>query len=124
MILLDTSALVASICGERPAWPRLLALIEEKHLLRLPSLVLYEFLRGPRVAVELARQDDLFPLHAVVPFTDSEAVVGAQLYRQVRRARARAVDIAIAACALTQDASLWTLNRGDFDDIPRLRLIH
>ena len=123
MILLDTSALIASICGERPAWPRLLALIEEKHLLRLPSLVLYEFLRGPRVAVELARQEDLFPVHALVPFTDSEAVGGARLYRQVQRARSREVDIAIAACALTREASVWTLNRGDFDDIPGLRLM-
>ncbi|HEY8054549.1 MAG TPA: hypothetical protein VIE13_01420, partial [Terriglobales bacterium] len=62
-------------------------------------------------------------VHALVPFTDSEAVVGARLYRQVQRARSREVDIAIAACALTREASVWTLNRGDFDDIPGLRLM-
>ncbi len=40
----------------------------------------------------------------------------------MRRPRSREVDLAIAACALTQGAALWTLNPRDFSDIPRLRL--
>lgn len=30
----------------------------------------------------------------------------------------REMDIAIAACAIVNAASLWTLNPGDFPDIP------
>ena len=40
----------------------------------------------------------------------------------MKRRRGRELDIAIAACALTQDASLWTLNHDDFHDIPGLHL--
>jgi len=32
------------------------------------------------------------------------------------------IDLAIAACALTHEAALWTLNPEDFRDIPGLRL--
>jgi predicted nucleic acid-binding protein len=32
------------------------------------------------------------------------------------------VDLAIAACAITWDAELWTLNLGDFADIPGLKV--
>jgi predicted nucleic acid-binding protein len=46
----------------------------------------------------------------------------AELYRTVPRARSREVDLAIAACAIRREAELWTLNRADFADIPRLRL--
>ena len=32
------------------------------------------------------------------------------------------MDLAIAACALVWEAELWTLNFGDFDDIPGLKV--
>ena len=35
----------------------------------------------------------------------------------------REMDIAIAACAIVNAASLWTLNPGDFPDIPGLTLV-
>jgi predicted nucleic acid-binding protein len=38
------------------------------------------------------------------------------------RARGREIEIAIAACAMSWHASLWTLNPDDFADIPGLRL--
>jgi predicted nucleic acid-binding protein len=59
---------------------------------------------------------------AVTAFGEHEARVAAELYRQVKRPRGRERDIAIAACALTQEASLWTLNPEDFWDIPGLHL--
>ena len=71
---------------------------------------------------ELATQESLFPSEAAVPFGWQDAALSAKLYRSVLRARGREVDIAIAACAITHEAQLWTLNTADFEDIPGLRL--
>jgi len=46
----------------------------------------------------------------------------AELYRAVRRQRGRELDLAIAACAITRDVELGTLNSEDFRDLPGLRL--
>jgi predicted nucleic acid-binding protein len=48
--------------------------------------------------------------------------VSAKLYCTLRRPRGREIDLAIAACAISRQAQLWTLNGGDFTDIPDLRL--
>jgi predicted nucleic acid-binding protein len=44
----------------------------------------------------------------------------AELYRTVRRPRGREIELAIAACALTHEARLWTRNVDDFRDVPGL----
>ena len=88
----------------------------------VPTLVIYEWRRGPRIAEELELQERLFPAEAAIDFGVQEAALAAKLYRQVRRARDREIDIAIAACAITREAALWTLNRDDFEDIPGLEL--
>ena len=85
-------------------------------------MVLYEWLRGPRLREELAYQESLFPAESAVVFGPAEAAWAAKLYRTVKSPRGREVDLAIAACALVRDAELWTLNRADFRDIPGLRL--
>ncbi len=71
---------------------------------------------------ELAAQEALFPLDKALPFGAAEALMSAELYRNIKRPRGREIDIAIAACAIVRDAELWTLNRADFADIPGLRL--
>jgi predicted nucleic acid-binding protein len=90
--------------------------------LLLPALVLYEWLRGPRLLEELAAQESLFPSESAIPFGKEEAIVSADLYRAVSRAQTREVDLAIAACALVRGARLWTLNHADFQDVPGLQL--
>jgi predicted nucleic acid-binding protein len=55
-------------------------------------------------------------------FGAREAERASALCRRVRRARQRSADLAIAACAIEHGASLWTLNRPDFDDVPELTL--
>lgn len=32
------------------------------------------------------------------------------------------IDLAIAVCAISREAELWTLNGADFQDVPGLRL--
>lgn len=123
MIVVDTSALIDSLTGPRRSAPRMRALIEAGERLSLPTLVLYEWWRGPRRSQELAAQEALFPPETALPFDVAQAEVAAGLYRKVPRARARSVDLAIAAHAISRDAGLWTLKPDDFDDIPGLQLI-
>ncbi len=88
----------------------------------IPSLVLFEWLRGPRTIPELEAQEALFPRRQAAAFGEREAGLAAELYAQVARPRGREIDLAIAACALVQAAALWTLNRADFSDLPGLEL--
>jgi predicted nucleic acid-binding protein len=122
MILLDTSALIDSLTGPCRSAPALRRAIESGERLLLPTLVLYEWLRGPRVRQELVAQEALFPRDSAVSFGPSEAATAAELYARVPRPRGREVDLAIAACALTREAQLWTLNVEDFRDIPGLEV--
>lgn len=85
-------------------------------------MVLYEWWRGPRSEEELADQERLLPSELALPFGVPEAATAARLYKQVRGARSREIDLAIAACAVVREIPLWTLNRGDFKDIPGLVL--
>ncbi|MBI3681337.1 MAG: PIN domain-containing protein [Acidobacteria bacterium] len=123
MILLDTSVLVDSLCGPRRSAPALRRLLEAGNRILVPTLVLYEWLRGPRLEQELAAQQALFPSESAVSFGPQEAALSAKLYRLVRRPGGREIDLAIAACAIGRQAALWTLNTADFADIPDLRLV-
>lgn len=122
MILVDTSALVDSLTGPKRSASALRKFIEQGERLLLPSIVLYEWLRGPRLREELAAQEALFPPESVLSFGPDEAALAAKLHKAVRRPRGRELDLAIAACAMVREAALWTLNVSDFRDISGLRL--
>lgn len=122
MIVLDTSLLIDALTGPRRSAPALRRAIEQGERILLPSLVLYEWLRGPRRPAELAAQQALFPAAAALPFGPAEAARAAQLYVALPRPRGREIDLAIAACALVLGAPLWTLNPRDFRDLPGLKL--
>ena len=122
MIALDTSVLVGCFTGPRPLASALRRVLDGGELLAVPAIVLYEWLRGPRLPTELADQEAILPAEQSLRFGPREAAASAQLYRSVPRARGREFDLAIAACALTHQAALWTLNASDFRDIPGLRL--
>jgi len=120
MILLDTSALVDSLTGARRSATALLGAIDRGERIVIPALVLYEWLRGPRLEEELLDQQNLFPSESTTPFGPEEAAIAARLYRRIPRPRGRELDVAIAACAMAQNAILWTLNMRDFEDVPGL----
>lgn len=122
MIHLDTSTLIDALSGPKRSAPRLRRVIERGERILFSTLVLYEWLRRPRLAAELRAQEALFPRESAVAWTAAEAGLAADLYRQVSRPRGREVDLAVAACAITQAATLWTLNPKDFADIPGLAL--
>jgi predicted nucleic acid-binding protein len=122
VIALDTTVLVDALCGPRRSAPALRKAIESGERVVLPSLVLFEWLRGPRMVPELEAQEALFPAASALPFCPAEAARAAQLYLRVKRPRGREIDLAIAASALRVGAQLWTLNAGDFRDLPDLEL--
>jgi len=120
--ILDTSVLIDSLSGPKRLARALRRTIEQGERILVPSLVLYEWLRGPRLPEELAAQEALFPSDSAIPFGPQEAALSAKIYRSLKRPRGREIDLAIAACAIGRDAELWTRNLSDFQDIPGLRL--
>jgi predicted nucleic acid-binding protein len=122
VIVLDTSVLIDALSGPRRSAPALRRAIAAGERVLVPSLVLYEWLRGPRVEQELAAQEAFLPSALALAFGPAEAARAAQLYVSLPRGRGREIDLAIAACALTLGAPLWTLNASDFEDVPGLQL--
>jgi predicted nucleic acid-binding protein len=122
-IHLDTSALVDALTGPRRSLDVLIELAEEGHRLSISAIVLYEWLRGPRKREELVVQEELFPRNGAVPFGAEQSALAARLYGAVKRGRGREIDLAIAACAVHDNAALWTLNREDFRDIADLTVL-
>jgi predicted nucleic acid-binding protein len=123
IVHIDTSALVDALTGPRRSLDALERLFAERHRIAISTIVLYEWLRGPRTRTELAVQEELFPSEAAAMFGSDEAALAARLYKAVPRARGREIDLAIAACALTNNARLWTLNPSDFTDVPGLGVL-
>ncbi len=122
IVHVDTSALVDALTGPRRSLDAMINLTEAGYRLTLSTIVLYEWLRGPRTRAELAAQEDLFPSESAVAFGAAEAALASRLYKQLTRARGREIDLAVAACAIAAGGAIWTLNPGDFRDIPDLRL--
>jgi predicted nucleic acid-binding protein len=123
VIFLDTSVLIDSLTGHKRSGTSLLRVFDRGERVLLSSITLYEWIRGPRTPEDLEVQESLFPSVSTIRFGEEEAAIAGRLYRAVRRPRGREADIAIAACAIRHDAELWTLNTGDFKDIPGLRLL-
>ena len=123
MIHLDTSALTDALTGPKRSADRLRELMASPEAIAICTIVLFEWLRGPRLKEEIEAQEELFPKINAVPFGSAEAERAAELYKKVNRPRGREADLGIAACALTHAAQLWTLNRADFKDIPDLELL-
>jgi predicted nucleic acid-binding protein len=123
LIHLDTSALVDALTGPRRSASLLRAILARGERIAISTLVLYEWLRGPRRASEIAHQEALLPAEHAVAFGAREAALAADLYRAVPRARQREFDLGVAACAVANGAGLWTLNPRDYRDIPGLTLV-
>ena len=119
---LDTSVLVDALTGGRRSSSDLERTVARGHVIATSTLALYEWLRGPRMPDEIEDQEALLPSAEARAFGPVEAARAADLYRALKRARGRDMNIAIAACALEHRARLWTLNPGDFRDMPGLEL--
>lgn len=123
LIHLDTSVLVDAFTGERRSLPRVRALTARSDVISFSTIVLYEWLRGPRSEGEKQAVEAFFDLDVLQAFGRREAERAADWYGRVKRARHRQADLAIAACASVLGASFWTLNASDFADLPDLTLL-
>jgi predicted nucleic acid-binding protein len=122
MIHLDTSVLVDALTGPKRSAGSLRQLLEGPEPVGISSIVLFEWLRGPRLPKEIEAQGALFPTANAHPFGFQEAQIASRLYKTVKNPRGREADLTVAACALANSASLWTLNARDFKDVPALKL--
>lgn len=120
---IDTSALIDALTGPRRSIDTLIRLTDEGHRIAISSVVLYEWLRGPRTKSDLDAQEALLPSEQAIPFGPAEAAVAARLYKAVPKPRGREIDLAVAAAAIANGAAILTLNPEDFRDLPGLRLI-
>jgi predicted nucleic acid-binding protein len=122
LIHLDASVLVDAFTGTRRSMPALRRATAARDVTTFSTLVLYEWLRGPRTDAETQAVDAFFATDVLAEFGRREAKRAASLYRDVKSARQRQADLAIAACAIEHGARLWTLNQTDFRDVPGLAL--
>ncbi|MDO8679748.1 MAG: PIN domain-containing protein [Acidobacteriota bacterium] len=123
IVHIDTSSLIDALTGPRRSLDTLIRLTDEGHRLAISTIVLYEWLRGPRTKADLDAQEALFPSDAAIAFGPAEGVLAAKLYNQVSRSRGREIDLAIAALAIANGAAILTLNPEDFRDVPGLKLV-
>jgi predicted nucleic acid-binding protein len=122
LIHLDTSVLVDAFTGHRRSLAALRTATARGDSISVSTIVLYEWLRGPRTEVEASAVAAFLAGDSPAAFGAREAERAAELYRSVQGARRRQADLAIAACAIRHGASLWTLNLDDFTDVPGLSL--
>jgi predicted nucleic acid-binding protein len=122
LLHLDTSVLVDAFTGPRRSLPAVRRATAAGEVIGFCTVVLYEWLRGPRTADERQAVEEFFASDPPAVFGAVEAARAAVLYAQVNNARQRQADLAIAACAIEHRAHLWTLNRRDFNDLPGLVL--
>ena len=80
--------------------------LSEAERIQMSTIVLYEWLRGPRQPAELHDQEALFPRGSAIAFDSESAAMAARLYARLPRALGRQIDLAIAACAIAHGASL------------------
>jgi predicted nucleic acid-binding protein len=122
LVHLDTSLLVDAFTGSRRSLVAVRTATARGDSIAFSTIVLYEWLRGPRSDAETSAVATFFAGEPPAAFGVHEAERAASLYRRVRGARQRQADLAIAACALQHGAALWTLNPADFADVPGLTL--
>ncbi|HUG16120.1 MAG TPA: type II toxin-antitoxin system VapC family toxin [Thermomicrobiales bacterium] len=128
--LIDTDIVIYHLNDVQPATQLVDRLFDEG--IAISAITLMEVLDGLEQARDARSAQLRFDVFAgrvpVIPFVRVEAVIAASVRRalrqQGRRVRPRALDLQIAATALTNDLTLVTNNPSDYQDIRDLRLQH
>ena len=122
MILVDTSVWIDLLHGQSTAQAALLTrLIEEEEDICTCGIVLTEILQGLRGEDQARRTERLLLNLVYLPTGRGAHLLGAQIYRSVRRRGVtirRSVDCLIAACAIEAGTPLLHRDR-DFEEIAK-----
>lgn len=115
MIQLDTNALI-----HLPQWARdghpVIERISQGKSAAVCAIVWYEYLCGPLIADEadLARA---FLQNRILPVTEEDGALAAELFNATGRKRQNRTDTLIAACAIRAAAEFLTANMADFEPL-------
>ena len=82
MIHLDTSLLVDPLTGSHRSGMILRQVLAQGENLQISTIVLYEWLRGPRSTQEIADQEELFPDDTLLPFEEPDTRIGSLPLRE------------------------------------------
>lgn len=115
---LDTSFLIRALRPGTRQDQMLRELLEESRELAMSSIAWAEFLCGPLNGRQLDIARRITP--ELIPFTDKDAALSAELFNESGRRRSSLTDCMIAATALRCNARLATANQADFK---RLRVV-
>ena len=109
---LDTSFLIRALRPGTTEDQMLRALLEASRELAMSSIAWAEFLCGPLNGRQLDIARRITP--ELIPFTDKDATLTAELFNESGRRRSSLTDCMIAATALRCNARLATANQADF----------
>jgi predicted nucleic acid-binding protein len=109
---LDTSFLIRALRPGTRQDQMLRELLEESRELAMSSIAWAEFLCGPLNGRQLDIARRITP--ELIPFTDKDAALSAELFNESGRRRSSLTDCMIAATALRCNARLATANQADF----------
>ncbi|MGB5160656.1 MAG: PIN domain-containing protein [Thermoanaerobaculia bacterium] len=109
---LDTSFLIRALRPGTRQDQMLRALLEASRELAMSSIAWAEFLCGPLNDRQLAIARRI--TSELIPFTDKDAALTAELFNESGRRRSSLTDCMIAATALRCNARLATANQADF----------
>lgn len=113
MIHLDTNYLVGLLVRRSVQAQDVDGWLAAGRVLATSAIAWTEFLSGPVTALEV-KEVEVVLSGGIIPFTDWEAVVAADLFNKTGRRRGSRLDCMIAATALRARAEVATANRDDF----------
>jgi len=124
-VVLDTSVAIHLRDGDVEVTRRVLGLKDSVFLAMATRIELESgvYADPQETAVRLPRLRALLEAIPVLPFNDAAADAYRAILASTGYSRRKILDRMIAAQALVHDATLITLNPGDFRDIPALKLL-
>ncbi len=113
MIHLDTNYLIGLLVKGSSQAVEVDGWLAAGDLLAASAIAWTEFLNGPVTAAEVSRVEAVLQSR-IIPFSQAEAVMAAELFNQTGRRRGSRFDCLVAATAAVARAEIATVNQADF----------
>jgi predicted nucleic acid-binding protein len=113
MIHLDTNYLIGLLVKGSPEAKDVDGWMDVGQTLATSAVSWTEFLNGPVMPPEISRVEAVLQSR-IIPFSQKEAALAADLFNKTGRRRGSRFDCLIAATAIIAQAELATVNQSDF----------